>query len=179
MAGAILILLLLAAPGGEVVVEPLEGKPLHGRLVELSSERVVIENSAGSQTLDPKQLQSMEFGAVAVAERPQVWVDLIDGSLLPSRSFQSAGGKANLETLQGDRVEITTRSIRSVCFQSQSPEIASQCDELLMLEPASDMVVVRKSGPREVEEEGKAPRTDTETVHDQLEGPILEVTPAG
>ena len=55
MAGAILILLLLAASGGEVTVEPLEGKPLHGRLVELSGERLVIENSAGSQTLDPKQ----------------------------------------------------------------------------------------------------------------------------
>jgi hypothetical protein len=179
MAGAILILLLLAAPGGEVVVEPLEGKPLHGRLVELSSERVVIENSAGSQTLDPKQLQSVEFGVVAVAERPQVWVDLIDGSLLPSRSFQSAGGKANLETLQGDRVEIATRSIRAVRFQSQSSEIAAQWQELLKLEPAGDMVVLRKSGTREVEDEGKAPRTVTETVLDQLEGTILEVTPAG
>jgi hypothetical protein len=179
MAGTILIFLLLAAPGGEVIVEPLEGKPLHGRLIELSSERVVIENSAGSQTLDPKQLQAVEFGAVAVSERPLVWVDLIDGSLLPGRSFQSAGGKANLETLQGERVEIGTRSIRAIRFQLQSPEIAAQWQDLLKLEPAGDMVVLRKSGTREVEEEGKAPRTVTETVLDQLEGTILEVTPAG
>src|SRR6185295_10059171 len=66
-----------------------------------------------------------------------------------------------------------------VRFQSQSPEIAAQWQELLKLEPAGDMVVLRKSGTREVEEEGKAPRTVTETVLDQLEGTILEVTPAG
>ena len=94
MAGAILMLLLLAAPGGEVTVEPLEGQPVHGRLVELSGERVVIEDSGGLKTLDPKQLQTVELGGVPVSERPQVWVDLIDGSLLPGRTFQSAGGKA-------------------------------------------------------------------------------------
>ena len=153
MAGAILMLLLLAAPGGEVTVEPLEGQPVHGRLVELSGERVVIEDSGGLKTLDPKQLQTVELAGVPVSERPQVWVDLIDGSLLPGRTFQSAGGKANLETLQGERVEISTRSVRAVRFQLQSPEIAAQWQDLLKLEPAGDMVVLRKSGTREVEEQ--------------------------
>ncbi len=179
MAGAILILLLLAAPGGEVTVEPLEGQPLHGRLVELSGEKVVIDESGSLKTLDPKQLQSVELGGVAVSERPQVWVDLIDGSLLPARSFQSAGGKATLESILGERVDITTRSIRAIRFQSQTPEIAVQWQDLLRLEPAGDMVVLRKTGTREVEEEGKPPRSVTETVLDQLEGTILEVTPAG
>lgn len=179
MAGAILILLLLAAPGGEVTVEPLEGQPLHGRLVELSGERIVIENSSGLQTLDPKQLQSLELGGVPVSERPQVWVDLVDGSLLPGRSFQSAGGKATMETIQGERVEILSRSIRAIRFQLQTPEIAAQWQDLLKLEPGGDMVVLRKSGTREVEVEGKAPKSVTETVLDQLEGTILEVTPTG
>lgn len=179
MAGAILMLLLLAAPGGEVTVEPLEGQPVHGRLVELSGERVVIEDSGGLKTLDPKQLQTVELAGVPVSERPQVWVDLIDGSLLPGRTFQSAGGKANLETLQGERVEISTRSVRAVRFQLQSPEIAAQWQELLKLEPAGDMVVLRKSGTREVEEEGRAPRSVTQTVLDQLEGTILDVTTGG
>ena len=101
MAGACLILFLLAAPGGEATVEPLEGELLHGRLVELSGERIVIENSNGKQTLDPKLLQSVQLDGVPIVERPQIWVDLIDGSLLPGRSFQSASGKASVETLQG------------------------------------------------------------------------------
>jgi NPCBM/NEW2 domain len=179
MAGAILMLLLLAAPGGEVTVEPLEGQPLHGRLVELSAERIVIENPSGPQTLDPKQLQSLDFGGVLVSERPLVWVDLIDGSLLPSRSFQSSGGKATLDTLQGERMDISSRSIRAVRFQLQTPEIVLQWQDLLKLDPAGDMVVLRKSGTREVAEEGKAPKSITETVLDQLEGTILEVSPAG
>jgi hypothetical protein len=179
MAGSILLFLLLAAPGGEVTVEPLEGKPLHGRLVELSATKLVLEDSAGQTSLDPKQLQSVEFESPPATERPQVWVDLIDGSVLPGRSFQSAAGKASLESVQGERLEMGTRSIRAVRFLSQTPEIALQWQELLKLEPAGDMVVLRKTGSREVEEEGKAPRTVTETVLDQLEGTILEVTPAG
>ena len=179
MAGAILILFLFAAPSGEVTVEPLEGKPLHGRLVELSGDRIVIENSSGTQTLDPKQLQSVQLDSVPIAERPQVWVDLIDGSLLPGRAFTSSGGKASLETVQGERMELPTRSVRSVRFLTQSSEIAAQWQDLLKLSASGDMVVLRKSGSREVEEEGKAPRTVTETVLDQLEGTILEVTPTG
>ena len=70
MAGAILILLLLAAPGGEVTVEPLEGQPLHGRLVELSGEKVVIDESGSLKTLDPKQLQSVELGGPARTSLP-------------------------------------------------------------------------------------------------------------
>jgi hypothetical protein len=179
MVGACLILFLLAAPGGEATVEPLEGEPLHGRLVELSGERIVIENSSGKQTLDPKLLQSVQLDSVPIVERPQIWVDLIDGSLLPGRSFQSAGGKTSVETLQGERIELPTRSVRAVRFLTQTPEIAAQWQDLLKLSPGGDMVVLRKSGTREVEEEGKAPRTVTETVLDQLEGTILEVTPAG
>jgi hypothetical protein len=179
MAGATLLFLLLAAPGGEVTVEPLEGKPLHGRLVELSGTKLVIENASGLQTLDPKLLQSVEFESAPVSERPLVWVDLIDGSLLPGRSFQSAGGKASLESLQGERTDIATRSIRAIRFLPQPSEVAAQWQDLLKLEPTGDMVVLRKTGMREVEEEGKAPRTVTETVLDQLEGTILEVTPAG
>lgn len=179
MAGAMIILFLLAAPAGEVTVEPLEGKPLHGRLVELSGERIVIENDNGRQTLDPKQLQSVQLDSVSVAERPQVWVNLIDGSVLPSRSYQSVGGKASVETLQGERIELPTRSVRSVRFMAQSSEIATQWQDLLKLSPAGDMVVLRKTGTREVEEQGKTPRTITDTVLDHLEGTILEVTSAG
>jgi len=179
MAGALLILSLLAAPGGEVTVEPLDGDPIHGRLIELSAEKVVLENSAGTQTLDPKQLQTIELAAIPVADRPQAWVDLIDGSSIPCRAFQSAAGKANVESLQGESLELATRNIRSVRFQSQSPEVAHQWQELLKLEAGGDMVVLRKTGEREVVEEGKPARTVSETVLDQLEGTILEVSPAG
>lgn len=179
MAGAMIILFLLAAPAGEVTVEPLEGKPLHGRLVELSGERIVIENDRGAQTLDPKQLQSVQLDSVSVAERPQVWVNLIDGSLLPSRSYQSVGGKSSIETLQGERIELPARSVRAVRFMAQTPEIAAQWQDLLKLSPPGDMVVLRKTGTREVEEQGKTTRTITDTVLDHLEGTILEVTSAG
>ena len=179
MAGPLLILFALAASGGDVTVEPLDGLPLHGRLVELSGERIVIENASGSQTLDPKQLQSVQLGGVPLSERPQVWVDLIDGSLLPGRSFLSAAGKGSLETLQGERIDLPTRAVRAVRFQAQTPEIAAQWQEILKVEAAADLVVLRKTGTRQVEEEGKEPKTVTETVLDQLEGTILEVSPAG
>lgn len=179
MAGPLLILLALAAPGGEVTVEPLDGQPLHGRLVELSGERVVIENANGLQTLDPKQLQSVQLSSVAAAERPQVWVDLIDGSLLLGRSFQSAAGKASLESVQGERIELPSRSVRAIRFQVQTPEIAAQWQDILKAAASADLVVLRKTGTRQVEEPGKEAKTVTETVLDQLEGTILEVSPNG
>ena len=180
MTSALVILFALAAaPGAEVTVEPLEGKPLHGQLSELSSVRLVLETPTGAQTLQPKQLQSVQFGGIPNSQRPQVWVDLVDASLLPGRSFQSSEGKANLELLSGEKVEFPSRSIRSLRFQAQTPEIAAQWDAMLTAGATGDLVVLRKTGARQVEEEGKEPKTVTETVLDQLEGTILEVSPAG
>lgn len=181
MAGLILLLLagFAAAPGIEVTIEPLEGKSLVGRLAELSAERIVVETASGVQTLSPKHLQSVQLGGLPTSERPSVWVELVDGSLLTGRSLQSGGGKATLETLFGERLDLPPRAIRSLRFQAQSPEIAAQWQELFKVPAGGDLVVLRKTSTREVEEEGKAPKTVTQTVLDQLEGTILEVSPAG
>src|SRR5258706_9208031 len=179
MASSLVFLALIAAAGPDVTVEPLEGKPIAGRLTELSAEKLVIETAAGPQALAPKELQSVQLGGIPVSERPQIWADLVDGSLLVGRSYQSAGGKASLETISGEKLDLPPRAVRAIRFQSQSPEIAAQWEPLLKAEATGDMVVLRKTTTRQVEEEGKEPKSVTETVLDQLEGTIQEASPAG
>src|SRR3954468_14948774 len=154
MAGSLFFLVVLAAaPGPDVTVDPLEGKPLTGRLVELSTEKLVIETAAGSRTWAPKELQSVQLAGVAVSGGPKVGIDLVDGSLLVGRSYQSAAGKASLESLSGEKLDLPPRGVRAIRFQSQNPEIVAHWQPLLKAEATGDVVVLRKTSTRQVEEE--------------------------
>jgi len=176
---AVLILLALAAPASaaEVEVQLLGGpEPVAGELAALGDEIVVV-TPEGRKTLSGKDVLSVDFPSLAPAEKPTAWVELIDGSKLLAVQVTSAGGKAQIELLGGTKVEVPSRSLRSIRFKAQDADLARQWREIgqAAAQAQGDVLVVRRTTQRTVEGENSEPKTITETSLDQLDGTVLSV----
>lgn len=166
--------LALAALGADVTVKPLAGEAVQGTLVALSGQEVVVQTSGGPQKLATSDVLAVDFAADKSADKPAVWVDLLDGSKLLADSYSAATGKAAVQLVGGVKVEIPTRSILSVRFRGQDAELAGQWRSIVAAERTSDLIVVRKTSMRTIEE-GDEPKTVTETALDELDGTLLDV----
>jgi len=176
---AVLILLSLAAPvlAAEVEVKLLGGRePVSGELAALGEEIAII-TADGRQTVSGKDVLSVDFAALAPAEKPSAWVELIDGSKLQAVQITSAGGKAQIELIGGTKVEVPSRSLRSVRLKAQDADLARQWREVgqAAAQAQGDVLVVRKISQRTIEGDSAEPKTVTETALDQLEGTVLSV----
>ena len=115
---------LAAAP--DVKVRPLDGEPFSGKLTGLSSAQVTVETKAGSQTLPAASVMWGELPAASPINKPAVWIELLDGSRVVAAGYSAVGGKASIDLLTGQTVEVATRAIRTVRFRPQTPELAGQ-----------------------------------------------------
>ena len=173
-AAAGLALLALAA---DAQVKPLEGETLEGKVTQLTAEQVVVETKGGAKTIPTTELLAVEFTQAKPAEKPTLWVDLVDGSRLLASSYAVTSGKASVDLVGGQTVEIPTRSITSVRFRQQDADLARQWREILAEKPTGDLLIIRKTSTRMEEDGENEPKTVTETALDQLDGAVLNVTP--
>lgn len=169
--------LAVVAWGSEVVLLPLDGENVEGELKALSSAKIELETADGVRTIDVKDVQSLQFSPAASTSKPLVWLKMVDGSQLVGLSYQAAQGEATVELLSGITLKMPTRSIRWVRFREQEGELAKQWGEIAKQEPASDLLVIRKTSTRSVEQPGQEPRAVTETALDELDGTVLSVGP--
>lgn len=167
---------LLAAPPA-VAVRPLEGEALHGQLTELSATSVKLQTTAGVKEAPTGQIMWLELTPRPVAEKPTVWLELLDGSKLAASAYTAESGKSHVTLVTGQQVELPTRSIHTVRFYPQTPELAVQWREISSSMASGDTLVIRKISTRTLEQGDAEPRVVTEHALDQVEGAIREVTP--
>ena len=172
---SLLILTALAADP-EVEVRPLVGESLTGRLNELSTSKVVVATAAGPQEFTTGTLMWLQWPAAKNNEKPSVWIDLLDGSKLAATSYTADDGKAQVTIGLRPPIEIPTRAIHTVRFRQQPPELAVQWREITSSQATGDVIVMRKTSMRTVEQGDNEPRTVTEQALDQLEGTLTTVT---
>lgn len=161
----------------DVVVQPLTGERLEGQLKLLTADKLVLTSAGGERSLDLKDVQSLQFNSAATADKPRVWLELVDGSQLLGSAYQAANGQAKVELLGGIQVQILTRSIRSVRFREQEEALLEQWAAICKGDPTGDLLVIRKASTRTIEQPGQEPRQITETALDELDGTVLEVGP--
>jgi hypothetical protein len=160
----------------EVTVRPLDGESLKGRLTELSADKVVVATAVGSRELETAKLMWVEWPALSVAVKPNIWIELHDGSRLAAVTYSASDGKARIGLTTGQAIEISTRAIHTVRFHAQTPELAVQWREITASMAAGDLVVIRKTSMRTIEQGDNEPRIVTEQALDQHEGTLHEVT---
>src|SRR5205823_1439634 len=137
----------------EIEVRPLVGDSLTGRLKELSASKAVVATPNGQQEIATAKLMWLQWSASnAAAEKPTVWIDLLDGSRLAATSYTAADGKAQIIISSRSPIEIPTRAIHSVRFRQQPPELAGQWREITSSQATGDMIVMRKTSMRTVEQ---------------------------
>jgi hypothetical protein len=169
-------LLTLATLGADITVQPLAGEPVRGRLSALSVDSIAVETNAGLRTLATSEVLDLQLPAERLLDKPTVWVELLDGSKLLAEGYTAAAGKASVQLVGGPKVEIPTRSIVSVRLRQQDADLATQWKTIISAERTADLIVVRKTSMRMVEEGGE-PQTLTETALDELDGTLLDVGP--
>lgn len=169
--------LAVAAPQAEVKVKTLAGETIVGRLEQLTSTAATIATDAGPRDFAREALHSIDGAPLLKAEKPLVWAELIDGSQLLASDYKVASGKATLELLGGQRVEIPTRSITSVRFRAQDATLAEQWRAIVAAAAGGDQIVRRQTSTRTVEDAAGESSTVTVTALDPLEGVVLDVGP--
>ncbi|MBX3412084.1 MAG: NPCBM/NEW2 domain-containing protein [Pirellulales bacterium] len=177
----VLITQLLAAAPPEAELQTLSGETLHGRLTELSRERMLFATQDGPKTLRPDDVLQLSFApvhkptnSVTRAGANKVWVTLADGSTLVGSEFASADGQASLTTTDGATIGMATSAIAVVRLRALTEAAAEQWTTILEGEHASDLLVVRKDDAIDFLE-GVIRDVDAEKVHFELDGEILPV----
>ena len=178
LAALSIAVLTAVAADSSAAVRPLEGDSVKGKVVELSATKVVVKTSTGPRELPTSQLMWVEWPAASPLDKPSVWLELLDGSRLAAKSFTSSGGQARIELASEQTIELPTRTIHTVRFRQQDkPELAVQWREITSSMATGDMVVMRRTTMRTIEQGENEPQTVTEQALDQLEGMLLDVTP--
>lgn len=165
-----------AVLGADVTIQPLAGELLQGKLTALTIDALTIETPAGPRALQATDVLDVQWPTERLLDKPTVWVELLDGSRLLAEGYTAASGKASVQLVGGPTVEIPTRSIVSVRLRQQDTELAAQWKAIVTAERTSDLIVVRKTSMRTVEDGGE-PQTVTETALDELDGTLLDVGP--
>src|SRR5689334_20861854 len=105
-AAALIIGLILAGAGAEPEFElrTTAGDTLSGKLVQLSSESIEIETAEGRQSVSADLFASFKplSPPAALEQKPGVWLELVDGSLVPAASYAVDERRATIKSLAGD-----------------------------------------------------------------------------
>ena len=178
MTTTLLTILALAGPAlaADAKVKLLAGEGPSGQIVAITTDRVAVRSSEGEKSIPAAEVMWVEFAPVVTDSKPEVWIELLDGSRLNAVSYTASDGQAKIELTSGQTVTVATRAIKWVRFRPQDPALAGQWREILESQASGDMVVVRKVSMRPVEEGDNAAAV-SEVALDQLEGTILDVSP--
>ena len=113
-AAALIIGLILAGAGAEPEFElrTTAGDRLSGKLVQFSSEHIEIETPNGRRSVPPDLLASLKplSPPAALEQKPAVWLELVDGSLVPAASYAVDERRATIKSLAGDETMSSPRS---------------------------------------------------------------------
>src|SRR4051812_2933741 len=84
-----------AAPAADVQVKLLRGSDVKGKLVAVSAEKLTLSSVTGERAIPANELRSVEFPqARNEIEKPRVWLELLDFSLIAATNVSLVTGKA-------------------------------------------------------------------------------------
>jgi hypothetical protein len=150
------------------IVTTLDDRTTAGELVAVADGAIALKTDAGQEQLPFEKLLSVSLAAApkATAAAGPVWVELVDGSLVPADDYQVKSGKATLAVVDADPLSLSARHVKVVRFLPQDDRLRAMWDEITAGTPKGDIVVLRKGG-----------EAKPETL-DFLEGVIRDVSPA-
>jgi len=168
MWSAVLWLSLSAVAAESFTVGTLDGKTLQGELRVLSADGLTVATADGDVTIPMVNLGSVRTQKVDAPARPEVKVQLADGSLLYGSQVQLDSGKATITGLDGPEIVVPRRSLRWIRWYQASTADAPW-EETIAMPAAGDLLIIRKT----------AAASGSKVHLDPLEGLVSRVTKAG
>ncbi|MCA9063779.1 MAG: NPCBM/NEW2 domain-containing protein [Planctomycetaceae bacterium] len=148
------ILLLVTAIAGSVALQPpqaeitmLDGTSLSGQLQEITADAIRIEQLAGIQSVERKQVMSLSFPEPRESEGtlPQE-ILLLDGSVIDCENVARTAQTTRVEKSWIGAVQIPDALVRAVRLQAAVPEYSAQWTGYLERQSATDLLVIAKRG---------------------------------
>jgi hypothetical protein len=172
----IFLVVALAAAPPEFTVQPLEGKPVVGSIVEVDNRHVTIEGPDGRVSLPIEKLLTISPKEKLADPKgpPRVWVDLTDGSRILAEQYTVANGRARVKLLDGQSLEVPARSVATVRLQPDSGTLGNEWARILDTKPKSDVLVTAKGETADYHKGAVHDVTDT-LVQFDLDGETLGV----
>lgn len=133
----------IAAPNFQI--QTSDGEQVYGRLTALSEKAVSLETQTGPLTLsfdDIADITPLEKPAPP-HDKAGVWIDLVDGSLLPGLSYEVSQGRAKIKLLDQQVVELSTKTVAGVRLIDTAGELAAQWATIADAERTGDLIVIR------------------------------------
>jgi len=171
--------LLALAPAADVQVQLLRGETVAGQLTAVSADKITVMVGGNAQVIPAPEILAVEFPANKTdVETAQVWIDLLDGSRVNGAGLAQSGGKAKIELLGGDKLsDVPRAAIRAVRFRAaEDAGLNAAWNDILAGTRSGDVLVLRKTATRDVEENGVT-KTVTTLSLDELEGTVLAIGP--
>jgi hypothetical protein len=169
---------LILLGGVDIHVKPLTGPGFRAQWVGVETDAVVVLQDGQTRRLPWSGLR--EIAPVAPATAPSalmtIWVELVDGSQLLASRYQVTDGSARIRLINGQELEVRTRSIRSVRFRDHSatPAIARQWQEIAQAKHSGDVIIIRRQESLDFLE-GTLVEIDDDTVGFEFDGDKIQV----
>jgi len=111
-----LLAILLTAAGPPFEAQMLDGRTLVGPIVEIGSDRVAIETSAGTESLATDALirLSPRQAPTPSHDEPGAWIELADGSSVVAVQYTADEDLSRLLLQENRTAEIPTGNVTSV-----------------------------------------------------------------
>ncbi len=172
------VLFLSTALLGDVAtwqLNTLDGQRLEGTLVDWKPDQLTLATREGRPSVTLRSVLDIQrMGSVPSAEKPSVWVALVDGSTLLATAYTVRNGQASV-TLTGDvKLTVATRFIEHVRLREHGGAWAQQWNDILKAERNGDVIVVRKEDTLDFVS-GASGDIDDETVQFQIDGEKIPV----
>jgi hypothetical protein len=168
-------LVLCGAPP-EMELRLLDGATVHGTPIEMSVERISLTTPAGRADFDTERV----FGLFAkdkpapAAQKPAVWVELVDGAALLATDYTVKDRKATIALCDGGPLEVATRDIAAVRLQPGSETADKEWARIQNMKLDGDVLVVRKDDAIDYHK-GVLGDVDDKTVGLDLDGEKIPV----
>lgn len=186
----VVFLLLLASStvAAEVEVSRLDGTTLAGELKSWTGEQVVISAGGVDQVIPQNELfgirnKPTEGTSGHVAATSPVFVELHDGTLIPTQDFQISAKKATVELATpaatgsaSQAVQLTRDQLAMVRLQPMDESLESQWEEIRKIDLVADaLVLLKKNGTSLDYVEGVLGDVTGDKVEFELEGDPMKI----
>ncbi|MDX1962351.1 MAG: NPCBM/NEW2 domain-containing protein [Pirellulales bacterium] len=140
---AILSGVLLAASDGDWTVATMDGQNIQGKIGSFSPTALELTTPAGSTvSIRANQLKTLTplVAPAPSLTKPAVWVELLDRTRLAALTFETKGQFAQVELLNGEKLEIPLAELATVQFSEEfNPDLRAK-----QAEAAGDQIGVKK-----------------------------------
>ncbi len=153
-----------------------DGASVAGTLVEMDSQRLVLQGPAGRSPWEIGKLTqvAVKGSTSASAGSPPVLIELVDGSTLAAASYLADKSHARVRLVGGQDVELAGQDVKSVRFLEATEATSGPWARIVKEETESDILVVKKGESIDYHK-GVLGSVSADAVEFQLDGERLPV----